>query len=182
MTIQCAKCEEHLELEKFYKSRQSWCKNCIKLAAKKSYLKNQTTRKESMRTYNKLWYSENKEKRQKQINQYQISRRKMDVNYKLAFLLRTRLCNALKGNLKKSSILTLLGCSVSEFKAYMESKFKPGMNWENHGQKGWHIDHIEPISRFDLSDLNQLQKACHYSNMQPLWATENHKKGASYAG
>jgi hypothetical protein len=56
---------------------------------------------------------------------------------------------------------------------HLEKQFKNGMTWENRGFNGWHIDHIIPISSFDLTDIEQ-QKICfHYSNLQPLWAKEN---------
>ena len=51
------------------------------------------------------------------------------------------------------------------------------MNWKNYGFRGWHIDHIKPLSSFDLSDRNQLLEACHYTNLQPLWWYENLSKG-----
>ena len=46
--------------------------------------------------------------------------------------------------------------------------------WENHGE--WHIDHITPLSSFDLSKREQLLTACNYANLQPLWADENYAK------
>ena len=52
------------------------------------------------------------------------------------------------------------------------------MTWDNYGVYGWHIDHILPLSIFNLSDRTQLLKACHYTNLQPLWAEENLKRGA----
>ena len=58
---------------------------------------------------------------------------------------------------------------------YLTTKFKPDMTWENYGQ--WHIDHIRPLSSFNLSDFSQLSTACHYTNLQPLWANENIRKG-----
>ena len=70
-----------------------------------------------------------------------------------------------------------LGCTIKELKIYLESKFQPGMTWENHGRFGWHIDHEVPLSSFDLTDREQFLKACHYTNLQPLWWNENLSKG-----
>lgn len=68
----------------------------------------------------------------------------------------------------------LIGCSIPEFRSHIESQFRDGMGW---GVDGWHIDHILPLSYFNLSDPDE-QKACfHYSNTQPLWAYENISKG-----
>lgn len=61
---------------------------------------------------------------------------------------------------------------------HLEAKFAPGMTWDNYGVDGWHIDHIMPLAAFDLTDEQQRQQACHYTNLQPLWAAENLAKGA----
>ena len=47
------------------------------------------------------------------------------------------------------------------------------MNWKNQGRYGWHIDHIKPCSKFDLSDPDQQKKCFNYKNLQPLWKMEN---------
>ena len=69
-----------------------------------------------------------------------------------------------------------LGCSIPEFMIYIESLFQPGMSWDN--RRTWHIDHVIPLAAFDLTDPEQFKQACHYTNLQPLWATENLRKSA----
>lgn len=92
---------------------------------------------------------------------------------KIATNLRNRLNRAIKGNYKAGSAVRDLGCSVDDFKQHLESKFQPGMSWDNYGRKGWHIDHIVPLNAFDLTDHEQFKRACHHSNLQPLWAKDN---------
>lgn len=109
-------------------------------------------------------------------NEYTIRRRKTDILFKLAFDLRCRLRLALKNGQKRGSAVKDLGCTVAELKAHLESHFLPGMTWENHGK--WHIDHKKPLASFDLTDRQQFFEACHYTNLQPLWAEDNFRKGA----
>ena len=91
--------------------------------------------------------------------------------------LRRRVSLALNGLNKSKSTIELLGCTIDEFKIYISNKFDSQMSWDNYGIYGWHIDHIIPCSSFDLTDPKQ-QKICfHYTNLQPLWAIDNLKKG-----
>lgn len=103
--------------------------------------------------------------------------RRNNVHVRLAMVLRSRLRNALQGNFKSGSAIKDLGCTIQELKFYLEGKFQAGMTWDNYGRDGWHIDHELPISFFDLRDREQYLKAFHYTNLQPLWATENRRKG-----
>lgn len=103
------------------------------------------------------------------------------IGHKLKRNLRTRLYGALKGNYKAGSAVSDLGCTVEELKKHLEYQFKPGMDWDNHTKDGWHIDHIKPLASFDLTDSIQFKEACHYTNLQPLWAFENLRKGDKYA-
>ena len=69
--------------------------------------------------------------------------------------------------------MELIGCSIEQARAHIESLWQEGMTWSNHTLEGWHIDHIKPINTFDLSDAEQ-QKICfHYTNLRPLWARDN---------
>lgn len=97
-----------------------------------------------------------------------------NINFKIATNLRNRTRQAIKGNYKGGSAVKDLGCSIDFFKTYLESKFKPGMSWKNHGE--WHMDHIIPLCSFDLTNREQFLKACHYTNIQPLWKEQNLKK------
>jgi hypothetical protein len=72
---------------------------------------------------------------------------------------------------------SLFGCSHSEMIQHIESQFEDGMAWDNHGQYGWHLDHIKPLSLFDLSNEAQAKEAMHYTNVQPLWWRDNIIKG-----
>ena len=66
-----------------------------------------------------------------------------------------------------------MGVSLNDLKEHLQSKFKDGMNWDNYGS--WHIDHIIPLSSAKTTE--ELNTLCHYTNLQPLWASENLSKG-----
>lgn len=94
-----------------------------------------------------------------------------DINFKIKRRLRHRIYCALRFNTKVGSAVKDLGCSIEEFKQYLESKFVESMTWENYGK--WHIDHVVPLDSFNLSNREELLLACHYTNLQPLWAKDN---------
>ena len=73
--------------------------------------------------------------------------------------------------------MALLGCSAEQLRTHLEEKFTDGMSWDNYGYRGWHIDHIRPCASFDLTDPQQQLECFHYTNLQPLWAEDNFKKG-----
>lgn len=118
----------------------------------------------------------------KKVVEYHTKRRKTDVEFSLKNKLSTRIRKAIiaNGGRKVTSSVELLGCSVAEARAHLESQFTEGMTWENHGLHGWHIDHIKPCASFDLTLDEEQRKCFHYSNLQPLWAEDNLRKSDNY--
>lgn len=90
---------------------------------------------------------------------------------------RARIWAALKGK-TKGKMLSRLDYAVSELIAHLESKFLEGMTMQNYGR--WHIDHIKPCALFDQTDPEQFAQCWALSNLQPMWASDNVKKGAKY--
>lgn len=75
----------------------------------------------------------------------------------------------------------LVGYGVDELRAHLEAKFLPGMSWGNFGE--WHIDHKRPLASFsyESADDTEFREAWSLSNLQPLWAIDNIRKGACVA-
>ena len=105
-----------------------------------------------------------------------------NVNHRVHHLLQCGLYSAVKNSRKSRRIKDLLGCSIEDFRKHLESKFEDGMSWDNLGVDGWNIDHIVPKSWFNVDDDEQMKKCWHFSNFQPLWQSDNFKKGNRYAG
>jgi hypothetical protein len=159
----CCKCKNWKALTEYNYSKLHWdnlrndCKECLI-----------------------QWRKENREKIQSTNTNYEKNRKLTDPEFKLLKTLRTRLGSAIKrqNSNKNNTTIELLGCSVSFLRGFLEAKFKEGMTWENHGE--WHIDHIKPCASFNLLDENEQKKCFHYTNLQPLWASENLSKGCKY--
>jgi hypothetical protein len=111
-----------------------------------------------------------KEKTKEYMHTYQKNRYATDLLFKLSNTLRARINSALKTDSKKSKSFDLLGCSVEEYKIYIEQQFKEGMSWENWGNV-WEIDHIKPCSSFDLIDLDHQKQCFNFKNTQVLFKT-----------
>jgi hypothetical protein len=188
-----------------------YCKICCKLSsapyhaihkeeakerARLWYLNNKDkakTRREQIdiRIHRKKYMKNWREKNQIHIKSYKKIYESLkcskDINYKISSHLRKRLSQAIKNHQKSGSAINDLGCSIQELKIYLESKFyhrkinNELMTWNNWSRKGWHIDHIKPLSSFNLSDREQFLEACNYTNLQPLWSEENYHKSDSYS-
>lgn len=105
---------------------------------------------------------------------------KLKKNTSPTFAIRTRIGRRLSyafstfGNKKPYNTEELLGADWITCKNHLESLFKNGISWENRNL--WHIDHIIPLASAKTEE--EMIKLCHYTNLQPLWAIDNIKKGA----
>jgi len=145
---------------------------------KKRYWKNRD--KELERS--KVRHEKNKEKeiQYRKDNRHKISEREKnrynnDFLYKLKVNMRNRLKLFLKTKkiYKTNTTFNLVGGTPEIIKEHIESQFTDGMKWDNHGK--WHIDHIIPLSSAKTEE--DVYNLCHYTNLQPLWAEDNLKKG-----
>lgn len=189
----CSRCHITKELSNFFRDKtvcggyKSGCKQCRSLTSKTPEVKariklnrDKPERKEKVRLKRKLRRQTDEAFRKKEYKEHveYVKRRKQtDINFDLADRLRGRLSSYLRRkNLNKhGSSIENLGCTVGDLKLHLEKQFQPGMSWEN--RHLWHIDHIKPLSSFDLTDPDQFKAANHFSNLQPLWAADNIRKG-----
>ena len=158
-------CDENSK--KYYEENKEHCAE-----RGKKYRENN---KEKCVEYTKKYYEENKE----QIFKREKQRKKTDVNFKITCNLRRRINSVLKDQSadKAYHYNEYIGCTPQELHDHLESQFTEGMTFENHGLHGWHVDHIMPCCSFDLTDYEQQKKCFNWSNLQPLWAEDNLKKG-----
>lgn len=175
----CAEC--HKEYQKEYREKRkekTRLDNKEYRTANKAAIKEQragyrAANKEKIAASAKINWDINGAKYSAKGYKRKVERLKTDIAFKLQETIRSRITMAIKGSVKRGSAIKLLGCSIEDFKVYIEKQFEPGMTWDNWSLKGWHLDHIKPIKDFDLSDAAQLAEVCHYTNMRPLWAKAN---------
>ena len=162
------------------------CKTCNK---DRGYQRSNTRKKECMSCGQKGKISGRKgkkltEKQKENIsNTNTIWRTEQDPNYiklteddkRMIHNIRCRLWQVI--NSKPGSMSKALGCKTHELRIHLESLFEPWMNWDNYGPE-WEIDHITPLSSFNLNNIEEFNKACHHTNLQPLSVFKNRSKGA----
>ena len=147
-------------------------KEKIKEQQKKWVFENQEHLIKYRKEHNKKYCLDNREK----ISQQVKNRRRLDCNFRLSHNLRVRLNQVLKGKNKSASTMELLGCSIDKLWNHLESKFESWMTKENYGL--WHVDHKIACAKFDLTCPEQQRVCFHYTNLQPMEAIENMRKGA----
>jgi hypothetical protein len=128
----------------------------------------------------KIYREKNRDAVRLRKKKYHARKYRESPEYRIKIYLRGRLGGAMRkfrnGRTKTREAVDLLGCTVEEFRAYIETLWIEGMSWANYGRKGWHLDHKIAVSRFDLKKLSHRKACFHYSNFQPLWMPDNIKK------
>jgi len=183
----CTSCNQEKEISEFPIQKsgkfgvRGFCKFCYNKYQKEykksekykiSYIKHKSSF--TYKKYQQKYKKSNVYKKAQRV--YKNNKYRLDINFQIACKLRTRFNKMLKNNLKHGSALKMLGCNIEEFKLYFQSLFTEGMNWEKVFNGEIHIDHKRPLASFDLPKAEEQAKACHYTNLQPLWAVDNIKK------
>jgi len=198
-TKKCSACDKVLTLDNCVKNRPM-CKDCYK-AKTNDYKKNNKEKvsqshkeyhqankekiaeyykghyKENKDTYlknNQKWRSENREHIRKKENE----RLRTDFSFRLRKNCRTRIYQALKGIRGKTHhSIEYVDCDVEFLKKWLEYNFEDGMTFDNYGPY-WHVDHVIPCAKFDLTDPNEIAHCFHWVNLKPMKGSENMSKHA----
>lgn len=110
------------------------------------------------------------------INARRLEKKKANHKFAFSCLVRSITTKAFlkRGYKKDSRSEVLLGAPFEIVKQHIERQFKKGMSWEN--KADWHIDHKIPLKSANTKE--EIERLCHYTNLQPLWKAENLSKGA----
>jgi len=156
-----------------------------KARAKRYYqkIKNDPVKVSDLREYSLSQYYQRKNDPSRyyaylaRAREYRKIRKKQDPDFAIKSHLRARLASLVRSGIctRDESAIQLTGASISELRQHLENLFGRGMSWGNYG--AWHIDHIIPCSKFDLTDLRQQAICFNYLNLRPCWAAENLRKG-----
>jgi hypothetical protein len=197
----CTKCGETKLLEEYHKKktgkygRKAQCKECVsekmkayeqseKRKAKKKAYNQSEAGKAALKRYREseagkaaLKAYRESEAGKAYNKAYRKNRRHNDPVYKLQCNLRSGFRKWIKGNRKTCRTEKYAGCTYQELLDHLESQFEEGMTWENHGvgDDKWQIDHFKAQSRFDPTIKEEAFKCWHYTNLQPMWSSENIK-------
>jgi gas vesicle protein len=155
----CSKCKENKALEAYGNLKQgkngkcSYCKQCAKEDYGKYVQKN-------WKSINEKVKSKRKEYREDPLYRFRENLREHVRRYIV--------------DKKSKHTEEILGESFDNVRQHIEKQFIDGMSWNNYGE--WHIDHIIPLS--SGKNREEYIKLNYYTNLQPLWAEDNLRKGA----
>lgn len=194
----CSKCEEDKPLEKFY-NRGLICRDCNNLKRREKYSIDEIHRQKLIKFASDFKHEkviENQKLREehqlkigldnktcsccnniKHKDRFRHNRLKCkdcerdDPVEKFKRYIRTRIYNCLRYKNKNKHSIEYLGVSSDEYFKWILN-YNNKCNLDNHG-KEWHIDHVIPISKFDLDNPEEQLIAFNWRNTMPLSAKEN---------
>lgn len=177
----CSKCKE-IKLLTDFRKRGDFVNSSCKLCEKEELRVYRLNNKEKINKTSRKYLADKKQdpkfkmEHTKKKRDYVIKKKKDDPIYKAKINIRKLIGESIRrlGWGKNSKTFELLGCDWETFKTHIENQFLDGMTWDNHGQYGWHFDHIYPISLGQTQD--EIDELNHYTNFQPLWWEDNLKK------
>lgn len=182
----CTKCNVEKSESEFYFSKTvgryiARCKRCF-IDGRKEYRKEyKKSHPEMVAAEKRRHYQKHKEEIRKKKRPldavYASKRRKVDATYRIKNNLRRLIRQSFQrgGYTKKSRTHAIIGCDFDVFKAHIESQFTDGMSWDLVGRH-IHIDHIVPLA--SASTEEDIYRLNHYTNLCPLWASDNLAKGS----
>lgn len=188
----CATCKHIRHITDFNKASarrdgvQTSCKECQRVASAKHHAANVQSRTESHRKWvaanrerdraNQAAYRQRPESKARHAARAAASRRTAHGTLKNRIV--ARLYAVLRGAKGGQRTEALVGWKIAELRDHLQRQFLLGMSWENMGE--WHIDHIVPLSSFTITgpDDPELRRAWALTNLRPLWAKDNIRKGA----
>ncbi|WP_142627942.1 hypothetical protein [Rhizobium sp. P007] len=152
-------------------AKESRSRHKEKIAAKKAsdYVKNREVILQKVSE----WRSANPDRRREQS-----ARSRESPQTRLRYSISNGIRVSLKRGKGGRSWEELLGYCLDDLVIHLERQFLPGMNWENYGKDGWHVDHIVPDCSFTYeTPLDEEFKACwSLANLRPLWEKDNLSK------
>lgn len=159
--------------EKTLETRRKYYQNNkdqVKTSAKKSHEKHKDKRKEHHKEYIKRTRKERNEYKRKWWRDKYYS----DSKFRVESLIRTRLQSAFKEYSKNGKINTCNEYGIDFGAIYKYVGDRPGSG------KDWHLDHIIPISVFDLDNQEHVRLANIPENLRWFSGRLNESKGKCY--
>lgn len=107
---------------------------------------------------------------------YQQKRRRENPHIHFLNWLRGSINRAFRnqGRTRSHRTVRLLGCHPKELMSHLQAQFHPEMTWDR--PRSWDVDHLVPVSKFNLADPEEVMWAFNYRNLRPLERTANIQK------
>lgn len=176
----CSRCKEMKEIIHFNKG--CYCKPCGRIVHQIYRSKD----KEKVLQREKNYRCQNIEKIRLRKQQYRQSEEgykktrayKSQLQVRIADRLRSQLKRAVNNYymVKEFNTLDYLGCDILYFIGWIKCQFTEDMSERLWKEGAIHLDHFKPLVSFDLTKEEEVKKAFHYTNIRPLFASENCSK------